>query len=814
LQITAVTNPATAGSADGRIVSEAAGGTPAYSYTNNGGASQNNGTFGSLNANTYTVKVVDQKNCNDAKTVVLGVGADALSLRADAQNPKCYGDNTGIITVNVTGGTAPYTYRLNNGAAQSVNVFAGLTAGTYTILVTDAKTPTAASATIDVVLTSAAQLTVTAAVENQPNGTVNVLATATGGQTPYDYAIDGYYTANGLFTNLEANRYYTIVARDNNYCEATVTVRAGDNGGDGNVNAPNITLRVVKQPLCAASRTGEVEVLVSGGVEPYQYSSNNISWQASNSIGSLGAGTQVIYVKEANGRVTATSVVLTAPAALTLTVASITPAASSSSATGALTLKADGGRPDYTYSLDGYTYQPLPQFTALPAATYTASVIDANGCLASVPAAVSANDGSSSATPFNVWAQVVEKLTCNAPAKVVATVIPTSGAYSYSANGSTWTTGNTLTYAQAGPATVYVRNSSATATLPIVIEAMEAVQAAAFVTASPSNATATDGEITIIAIGGAGSYAYKLGNGAYQTSNVFSGLGAGTYNFAAKDANDCAASVTAVITTDGVDVIVSTPAVELEEGSAPANYTVRLSATPTPKVGTVHEIAVPNMITVNPMAQEFTTTDWKLVTVEATDNDATDGTRTNRIDHAVVATAGNDARFNGIERSVLVTVRDNDYRDCDRFLRSVKQGFTLDGENVTTTDITRCLAADEALRLGIKNLNGKQFEWFVNGQLIAQTGQEILLVKSGTYTVTVTDRFGCAATSDALAVKVATAPTPPVILGPVRPAAGKEQEYTIETPEEVIYAWTYPADWLALSAEVDKAKILLKTGTT
>lgn len=57
---------------------------------------------------------------------------------------------------------------------------------------------------------------------------------------------------------------------------------------------------------------------------------------------------------------------------------------------------------------------------------------------------------------------------------------------------------------------------------------------------------AADGKITILATGGNGGaytgYQYKLNNGAYQPSNVFSGLTAGTYAFSVKDGRGCEAS--------------------------------------------------------------------------------------------------------------------------------------------------------------------------------------------------------------------------------------------------------------------------------
>jgi hypothetical protein len=60
---------------------------------------------------------------------------------------------------------------------------------------------------------------------------------------------------------------------------------------------------------------------------------------------------------------------------------------------------------------------------------------------------------------------------------------------------------------------------------------------------------ATDGQITITASGGTGSLEYKLGSGSYQASNVFGGLGAGTYMPTVKDANGCERILANVVIT-------------------------------------------------------------------------------------------------------------------------------------------------------------------------------------------------------------------------------------------------------------------------
>ncbi|MFM7727583.1 MAG: SprB repeat-containing protein, partial [Flavobacteriales bacterium] len=96
---------------------------------------------------------------------------------------------------------------------------------------------------------------------------------------------------------------------------------------------------------------------------------------------------------------------------------------------------------------------------------------------------------------------------------------------------------------------------------------------------------ATNGQITVTATGGTGSLQYSLNGGAFQSSNVFSGLAAGTYAVSVKDANNCtfaAGNVTitapAVLagTTTKVDVLcngAATGSVNLTVTGGTAPYT-------------------------------------------------------------------------------------------------------------------------------------------------------------------------------------------------------------------------------------------------
>jgi hypothetical protein len=87
-------------------------------------------------AGTYTVTVTDANMCITTQTVSITEPA-ALMATITSTNVSCNGGTNGSATATVTGGTSVYTYSWapSGGTAASAT---GLTAGTYTVTVTDA----------------------------------------------------------------------------------------------------------------------------------------------------------------------------------------------------------------------------------------------------------------------------------------------------------------------------------------------------------------------------------------------------------------------------------------------------------------------------------------------------------------------------------------------------------------------------------------------------------------------------------------------------------------------------------------------------
>lgn len=124
------------GALNGSISITASGGTAPLAYSiDNGLNFQANGSFNNLVAGNYSVVVEDANACTSSQNVVVSNINGPSFSSIQLTNPNC-GQSSGSILVNVSGGTAPFEYSIDNGASfQNSNSFSNLAAGTYTILV-------------------------------------------------------------------------------------------------------------------------------------------------------------------------------------------------------------------------------------------------------------------------------------------------------------------------------------------------------------------------------------------------------------------------------------------------------------------------------------------------------------------------------------------------------------------------------------------------------------------------------------------------------------------------------------------------------
>jgi gliding motility-associated-like protein len=301
-----------------------------------------------------------------------------------------FGGNDGSITVNGTGGTAPYLYRLGSGVYQGSGTFGTLIAGAYTVTVQDSKL-----CTFDVPVTITQPLAlVSGSITSQTNAacfgtsTGSVTVAGNGGVPPYDYSIDGVtYQSSGTFGAL-ASGNHSVTVRDasmNTFVVNVTITQPVSSVGGSIISQTNL--------LCFGSNTGSVTVAGSGGTAPYVYKSGSGSFQTSGTFTNLTSGAFTITVSDANLCTFDITGFITQPlAALQLSGVTTVNTTCSGSINGSITVSASGGTSPYMFSINGGAYQVSGTFNGLAAGPYTISVMDASVCTASSQVIVSEPD--------------------------------------------------------------------------------------------------------------------------------------------------------------------------------------------------------------------------------------------------------------------------------------------------------------------------------------------------------------------------------------------------------------------------------------
>ncbi len=303
----------------------------------------------------------------------------------NVSNPSCFGGGNGTITINATGGVSPLTYSIDGGiTTQLFNVFQGLSAGNFNVAVTDGfgcsqsyvGNPVVVGQPSDVVHTS---VTTDASCANVFDGTVTI--NASGGTPPYIYSLNGGPTQPGnVFNGLGANTY-NITVFDNNGCTDTSSAIVG--------NTYIISLDTVSQTdvSCFGFADGAVTVQVIGGIPPYSYSLNGITFQTSNTFTGLSAGSYTLTGRDAKGCTEFVIVNILQPNPVVVTVDSIISLLCYGSPTGAIYITPSGGTAPYTFNWSNAT--SLEDLTGVTGGTYNLTVTDSKGCSAAAGATIS-----------------------------------------------------------------------------------------------------------------------------------------------------------------------------------------------------------------------------------------------------------------------------------------------------------------------------------------------------------------------------------------------------------------------------------------
>ena len=350
------------GLGNGAIDLSVAGGTQPWTYNWSTGDTTQDIT--GLNPGVYSVIVIDSNGCSITDSITV-IQPAPLGNTLFPVHVLCYGQNTGGVFQTVQGGSSPYTFLWSNGATTSG--LTGVTAGTYSVTVTDAMGCTFVdSATISQPASpfSGSALVTGISCFGDSTGTINY--TLSGGVGPYNLLWNTGDTITSL-SNL-AGGLYILEAQDNNYCVLRDTIEI--------ISPQQLVVSATFQGIaCYGDSNAYVNLQIGGGTLPYSFAWN--TGDTLYSISNLGPGTYYYLLTDSLGCTLADTFAFPEPSLLTNSIFGVD-ILCYGDATGQIQLPVSGGTPPYTFSWNnGATTQNLQN---LVAGYYYVTIRDSNGC--------------------------------------------------------------------------------------------------------------------------------------------------------------------------------------------------------------------------------------------------------------------------------------------------------------------------------------------------------------------------------------------------------------------------------------------------
>ncbi len=217
-----ITNPSCYGYTNGQIAITMNGGAPDFVYQWSNGA--DTAILTNIGAGVYSVTVTDAYNCRVSAEYTV-IQPNDISYIKNIENLKCFGDENGQISLNVTGGTSPYNYYWTPSADNSP-IISNLTAGDYYLTIIDANNCTKQD-TFEI--TQPEQLALDAVVSDasckaRKNGVIKVKAT--GGVLPYSFNWIDQSVNDSVLMNI-ASGTYKLILTDSNSCSISAEYIVG-----------------------------------------------------------------------------------------------------------------------------------------------------------------------------------------------------------------------------------------------------------------------------------------------------------------------------------------------------------------------------------------------------------------------------------------------------------------------------------------------------------------------------------------------------------------------------------------------------------
>jgi PKD repeat protein len=327
---------------------------------------------------TVVLQVANTLGCVKYDTLVIEVELDTVNILTVTvpvySNVLCGGGNTGTATGSALGGTAPYTYLWSDDSAQTTVQCTGLTAGVYTLWVTDLNgCIDSAAVVIGEPATLIADILDSSMVtcNGFTDGTAEAIGYGGTGAYTYQWDDPGSQTS-AIATGLDADTLVVTVS-DSMGCAAqdSVLITQPDTIVLGNGGQTNVT--------CFGGTDGVAIATTAGGTPPYSYLWSTVPAQTDTVLDSLIAGNYTITVQDSFNCNTGLSFNITEPAELYAQVIDTTSIECYGEATGAILIGVYGGTPLYSIDWPGVGDTGVA-VDSLLAGTYNYNITDSSGC--------------------------------------------------------------------------------------------------------------------------------------------------------------------------------------------------------------------------------------------------------------------------------------------------------------------------------------------------------------------------------------------------------------------------------------------------
>lgn len=519
------------------IIGVTANGIPNYSYHWSTGQTVNNTSstasyLQNISTGSYSVSVYNSNNCYSKYTYnIENVGAPVITLSEDSSN-ICQESCNANLTASATSMNNPLTYYWSTGYQYTDtfgngSVLTSLCNGTYYVTVSDINNcSSVASHTINPISNLQVE-TINIhfpSCANSNNGFIHI--NASNGTPPYSYL---WSTNPPQTTNVAGNLtsgVYSCTVSDAQNCTIT-NIYELPYMSNINVAAQ------LQEPRCG--NDGVVQLIVNGGVPPYNYIWNTDPNNHSNVLSGLNSGIYFVTIVDALGcEVFAQYSLYHHATPLSVTVTSIVNICNGQN-NGMAVITATGGTPPY---FDGqHTFYSTDTIVHLASGSYTVMISDSLGCTAPVTFQIQS-------LPIPILTAFISNSSCGqANGSIVLSLGNGTPPYSYSwSNGITINgTNNSVVMNQNLNAGVYsvtvVNGNGCTVDSFFVVNNQTSMMASIDSIAPPSCQNTPDGCASILVENGMSPYIYNWSNGC--TNNTCCNMSPGDYFVTITDASNC-----------------------------------------------------------------------------------------------------------------------------------------------------------------------------------------------------------------------------------------------------------------------------------